>query len=316
MSTKAKKPSLLRSHSRATVLSVGFHVALIIAFTVGVRFAREPRYPPAAESVAIEATVVDEAFIQREMARLEEQEQAEVLRQQQEEQRAREQAEAAQRELEERQRQLEVARVEQQRREQEALAEQQRREQEALAEQQRLTDLQRQREAEEVRRQEAEQQRIAEEQRLAQQREEEAQRQAEQEAQRQREEQERVAREAAAARQRAEMEAELQRSMAAEEDRRRAEEAGLLDQYVRLIEDRIQRNWIRPATAGAGLKCEVNVTQIPSGDVIDVRVSTCNGDAAVVRSIEAAVLRASPLPQPPVPSLFSRNLIVNFQPDE
>jgi len=284
---------------------VGFHVALIAAFTVGVRFAREPRYPPAAETVAIEATVVDEAFIEREMARLEEQEQAEVLRQQQEERRAREQAEAAQRELEEQQRQLEVARVEQQRREQEA-----------LAEQQRLADLQRQREAEEARRQEAERERIAEEQRLAQQREEEARRQAEQEAQRQREEQERVAREAAAARQRAEMEAELQRSMAAEEERRRAEEAGLLDQYVRLIEDRIQRNWIRPASAGPGLRCEVNVTQIPSGDVIDVRVRTCNGDAAVVRSIEAAVLRASPLPQPPIPSLFSRNLIVNFQPDE
>jgi colicin import membrane protein len=286
-------------------MSVGLHIALIAALTFGVRFAREPRYPPPSDTVAIEATVVDEAFIEREMARLEEQEQAEVLRQQQEEQRAREQAEAAQRELAEQQRQLEAARIEQQRRDEEA-----------RTEQQRLAELQRQREAEEQQRQEVERQRIAEEQRLAQQREEEARRQAEQEAQRQREEQERLAREAAAARQRAEMEAELQRSMAAEEERRRAEQAGLLDQYVRLIENRIQQNWIRPASAGPGLKCEVNVTQIPSGEVIDVRVRACNGDDAVIRSIEAAVLRASPLPQPPIPSLFSRNLIVNFQPDE
>lgn len=297
--------SIFRRHSRATVLSVGFHVALIIGLTVGVRFVRAPRNPPVSESIAIEATVVDEAFIEREMARQEEQKQAEVLQRQQEEQRAREQAEAAKRELAEQQRQLETARIEQQRSEQEA-----------RTEQQRLADLQRQREAEDQRRQEVERQRVAEEQRLAQQREEEARRHREEEAQRQRVEQERLAREAAAARQRAEMEAELQRSMAAEEERRRAEEAGLLDQYVRLIENRIQQNWIRPASAGLGLRCEVSVTQIPSGEVIDVRVGTCNGDDAVVRSIEAAVRRASPLPQPPTPSLFSRNLIVNFQPDE
>lgn len=298
------KKSIFRGHSRATVMSVVFHVALIVALTVGIRFAREPRYAPPTQTLAIEATVVDENIIEREMARLEEQEQAEVLRQQQEEQRAREQAEAAQRELEEQQRQLEAARLEQQQRERDA-----------QAEQQRLADLQRRREAEEQRRLEAERQRVAEEQRLAEQRAEEDRRQREAEAQRQREEQARLAREAEEARQRAQMEAELQRGIAAEEDRRRAEEAGLLDQYARLLENRIEQNWIRPASAGPGLECVVNVTQIPSGEVIDVRVGTCNGDAAVVRSIEAAVRRASPLPQPPIPSLFSRNLIVNFQPD-
>jgi colicin import membrane protein len=111
------------------------------------------------------------------------------------------------------------------------------------------------------------------------------------------------------------MEAELQRVMAAEEDRRRAEEAGLLDQYRRLIQNRIEQNWIPPATAGPGLRCEVNVTQIPSGDIIAVQVGSCNGDAAVVRSIEQAVQRASPLPQPPTPSLFSRSLELIFEPD-
>jgi colicin import membrane protein len=309
---KPAKPSFFRRHSRATVLSVAFHVALIVALTVGVSFQREPRFPPPSDTVAIEATVVDEAFIQQEMARLEEQEQAEVRRQQQEEQRAREQAEAAQRELEEQQQQLEQARVERERRETEA-----------RAEQARLAELQQQREVEEARRQEAERQRIAEEQRLAEQRAAEERRRQEEERQRQEAERQRIAEEqrlaaqrAAEARQRAEAEAELQRAMAAEEERRRAEQAGLLDQYVRLIENRIQQNWIRPASAGQGLRCEVNVTQIPSGEVIDVRVGTCNGDEAVVRSIEAAVRRASPLPQPPIPSLFSRSLIVNFQPDE
>ncbi|HEX9876609.1 MAG TPA: cell envelope integrity protein TolA [Gammaproteobacteria bacterium] len=292
------------SHSRSTLLSIGFHVIIVVLLVVGVRCAGDPLYPPAAESVAIQATVVDESLIESELARIEEQEQAEILLRQQEEAEAREQAEAARRELEEQQRQLETARQEQQRREQEA-----------QAEQARLVELQRQRE-------EAERQQLAEEQRLARLREEEEQRrleeerrQREQAEQRQREEQERLAREAEEARQRAQMEAELQRVMAAEEDRRRAEEAGLLDQYRRLIQSRVEQNWIPPATAGPGLRCEVNVTQIPSGDVIAVQVGRCNGDAAVIRSIEQAVQRASPLPQPPTPSLFSRSLELIFEPD-
>ena len=306
-----KKKSFLRRHSGSTVLSVGLHLALIAAFSVGVRFASEPLYQIATENVAIQATVVDEELIEREMARLEQQEQAEILLRQEEERQAREQAEAAQRELEEQQRQLELTRQEQERREQEA-----------LAEQQRLVELQREREAEEQRRleaqreaEEAERRRIEEEQRLARQREEEERLRREEEQRRQREEQQRLAREAEEARQRAEVEAELRRAMAAEEERRAAEEAGLLDQYRLLIQNQIERNWIRPASAGPGLQCEVNVTQIPSGDVIDVRIGRCNGDDAVVRSIEQAVLRASPLPQPPTPSLFSRNLELIFEPD-
>jgi colicin import membrane protein len=306
------KKSPLRKHSRSTLMSIGFHVAVVIVVSVGVRFAREPLNPPAAESVAIQATVVDESLIEREMARIEQQEQAEIQRRQEEETRAREQAEAAQRELEERERQLEAAREEQEQREQAA-----------VAEEARLADLQRQRDEEERRRQEAERQRLEEEQRVARLREEEEQRQREaaerqqrEEAERQqREEQERLAREAEAARQQAQLEAELQNAMAAEEERRRAEEAGLLDEYRRLIQSRIEQAWIRPASAGPGLECQVNVIQIPSGDVIDVRVGRCNGDPAVVRSIEQAVLRASPLPQPPTPALFSRSLELIFEPD-
>ena len=93
------------------------------------------------------------------------------------------------------------------------------------------------------------------------------------------------------------------------------EQAGRLDQYIRLIENRIQQNWIRPASAPGGLDCVVNITQIPSGDVVDVRVGRCNGDEATIRSLEAAVLRSSPLPRPPTPSMFERNLQIIFRPD-
>jgi colicin import membrane protein len=49
--------------------------------------------------------------------------------------------------------------------------------------------------------------------------------------------------------------------------------------------------------------------------VTQVTIGECNGDQAVRESIERAVYRASPLPPPPDPSLFDRNLRINFKPD-
>jgi colicin import membrane protein len=127
---------------------------------------------------------------------------------------------------------------------------------------------------------------------------------------------EQKAREDAAKRkQQQQLEDDLQRQLAAEADRQQAERAGLLDQYVRMIQDKIERNWTRPLSAKTGLDCMVSVVQLPTGDVIEARVTSCNGDDAVRRSIEAAVRLASPLPRPPNPNLFERNLNVRFRPE-
>ena len=286
--------SYFRQHTSAVVVSTGLHVVVAVTLTLGVSLTDRPRYPVSGELVAIEATIVDEALIQREMERLEQREQAEILRQQEDERLAREQAETARRQLEEEQQRLEAVREE--------------REQATRLEEQRLVDLQR-------RREDAERLQAEAEERLAREREAETQREREEEERRQREEQVRLAREAEEERQRAESEAELRRVLAVEEERRFAEQSGQLDQYIRLIVNRIEQNWIRPASAQPGLECEVRVIQIPSGDIVDARVGRCNGDDAVIRSIEAAVLRSSPLPRPPVPSLFERTLNVVFAPD-
>ena len=73
-----KKKSFLRMYSGSTLLSVGMHLALLSLFVFGVRFATQPLYPVATDQVAIQATVVDESLIEREIARIEEQEQAEL----------------------------------------------------------------------------------------------------------------------------------------------------------------------------------------------------------------------------------------------
>jgi type IV secretory pathway VirB10-like protein len=109
-------------------------------------------------------------------------------------------------------------------------------------------------------------------------------------------------------------ESDLARQLAAEEHRAGAEQSGQLAQYVSLIQARIERAWNRPPTAKPGLSCTVFVSQVPGGTVTNVKLGDCNGDAAVQQSITLAVMNASPLPAPPDPSLFERNLRLVFAP--
>ena len=132
-----------------------------------------------------------------------------------------------------------------------------------------------------------------------------------------REEAERQAREQAEAdRQKAQRESDLRARLAAEEHLQAAQASGLLAQYQAQIRARIERAWIRPATAKPGLSCEVRITQVPGGEVVGVKVGTCNGDDSVRQSIETAAYRASPLPLPADPALFDRNLVVTFKPQD
>jgi colicin import membrane protein len=113
-----------------------------------------------------------------------------------------------------------------------------------------------------------------------------------------------------------EREAELRRQLADEEHVSAVEASPARAQYIARLSSRIQNAWIKPPSARAGLDCIVNITQLPGGEVTGAHVSQCNGDAAARQSIENAVLRASPLPPPPDPALFQRNLVIHFHPDE
>jgi len=120
----------------------------------------------------------------------------------------------------------------------------------------------------------------------------------------------------AEARDQARRQAELMASMEAEEGLLAAEQSGELSRYLALIQQKVERNWVPPATVQEGLECEVAVQQLPNGDVVDARTISCNGDAAVQRSIENAVRRSSPLPLPDNRALFERNLRFIFKPQQ
>jgi colicin import membrane protein len=136
-----------------------------------------------------------------------------------------------------------------------------------------------------------------------------------------RREQEAAARKSAEAAQRsaqekARRESELRAQLAVEERINAARGSAAAAQWASLITDRITRAWIRPPSARPGVNCEVRVTQVPGGVVTGVQIGSCNGDAAVRESIEAAVYRASPLPSPTNPDVFERIFTIYFHPDE
>lgn len=184
-------------------------------------------------------------------------------------------------------------------------AEQRQRQEDARREQERISRLQRQQEqeaAERKRREEAEIER----------RRAEAEKRRQEDVERQRAENERLRREA----EEAERQRLMARELAEEQARIDAMNAGALDRYVYSIRQRIQRYWVQPPSAGPGLECIINVTQLPGGEVVGATIGQCNGDEAVRRSIEAAVFKASPLPEPEDPTLFERNLRIIFKPEQ
>ena len=88
----------------------------------------------------------------------------------------------------------------------------------------------------------------------------------------------------------------------------------LTAKYAAAIQQAVTNQWIRPDTVPLGQRCRVSIRQLPGGEVIDVKVEPgCPYDEAGRRSLEAAVLRAQPLPYRGFEQVFQRNLILNFE---
>ena len=111
------------------------------------------------------------------------------------------------------------------------------------------------------------------------------------------------------------LQADLAAAMEGEENFNQAVNSGAMNRYVLAIKQTIERNWRKPPSAPDNLKCILNVKQLPGGDVAQLSFGTCNADDVTKDSIEQAVFRASPLPEPEDPSLFARDLEVIFEPE-
>jgi colicin import membrane protein len=89
---------------------------------------------------------------------------------------------------------------------------------------------------------------------------------------------------------------------------------GLLGRYASALQAAITQKWVRPDNIPSGAVCRLVIRQLPGGEVIDAQVSApCVYDEAGRRSIEAAVLKAQPLPYAGFEKVFQRQLTLNFR---
>lgn len=91
-------------------------------------------------------------------------------------------------------------------------------------------------------------------------------------------------------------------------------DANLSGEYAAAIQRAVLSQWIRPESVPRGQRCRITIRQLPGGEVTEVVVApSCPYDEAGKRSVEAAVLRAQPLPYRGFESVFQRTLNFNFE---
>ena len=86
-------------------------------------------------------------------------------------------------------------------------------------------------------------------------------------------------------------------------------------QYQEAIRSKIQSNWRKPLNEQSDAWCKIFVRQTPGGYIESVEIEQCNGDDAFRTSVKNAVLKSDPLPAPPIPELFDRELRFKFIPE-
>ncbi len=94
----------------------------------------------------------------------------------------------------------------------------------------------------------------------------------------------------------------------------RGTDPALAARYAAALQAAILRNWTRPESVPFGQRCRLVIRQIPGGEVVDVKFDgACPYDELGRRSVEAAVLKASPLPYAGFEEVFDRQINLNFE---
>ncbi len=141
---------------------------------------------------------------------------------------------------------------------------------------------------------------------------------------------EREARRAALDKRRVERERELARKLqevAAAAEKGRAEEqaeeaAGaqtqaLIDHYRARISAKVRQRVVLPPDLHGNPEAVYEVTLLPGGEIVDVRLRKSSGMSTLDASVQRAILAAQPLPVPDDPEVFDlnfRKFLLNFRP--
>ncbi len=105
---------------------------------------------------------------------------------------------------------------------------------------------------------------------------------------------------------------------AAETARQQAASQRLMSDAIGRISSHIRRFVVMPPDVVGNPQAEFEVSLIPTGEVLNVKLSRSSGNPAYDNAVERAIRKASPLPLPADPSLVGRfrELKLKFRPNE
>jgi len=86
--------------------------------------------------------------------------------------------------------------------------------------------------------------------------------------------------------------------------------------YIGKIKGKIKGNIVLPPDIKGNPEAIFDVVQLPSGEILSVKLRKSSGHAAYDSAVERAILKSSPLPKPEQGDLFSRSLELKFRPLE
>jgi colicin import membrane protein len=92
--------------------------------------------------------------------------------------------------------------------------------------------------------------------------------------------------------------------------------SGDMDAYRGLLRSAITSKVILTMPITGNPEAEFLVTQLPTGDVIDVKLRKSSGNPLLDDAWERAIRKASPLPKPDNPAAFQRQLTLRFRPHD
>lgn len=84
--------------------------------------------------------------------------------------------------------------------------------------------------------------------------------------------------------------------------------------YAGRIKAKIRGNIVLPPDLKGNPEAIFDVVQLPTGEVLSVKLRKSSGHAGYDLAVERAVLKSSPLPRPDRPELFQRALELKFRP--
>ena len=110
-----------------------------------------------------------------------------------------------------------------------------------------------------------------------------------------------------------------QGAMKADRERREfnaAAQKSALSAYADKIKAKVKGNWILPIDLKGNPEAVFDVIQLPTGEVLSVKLRKPSGNIAYDTAVERAIIKSSPLPKPDKGELFQRELILTFRPQD